>query len=273
MHEVSSGARIREPEILYVDEMDGADVHSGKLTLRCKQGHETVVKLPIPVFELLFEFGCLALLDGYTREAIFNFASSLERFEEFACRFLLARRNVSLDSVDAWWKQVAKQSERQRGSYVALWIAEFYVPPPLLPQKLVELRNNCVHKGHIPPEDEAKVYGEAALRKVVEGIVNLRNCFDNEFDYDDFVQYSIIRPDMREPDVPSPLHNTLLSGMWRSNELPMYEDELDEDGVKTGEVIDRSDQKLKNPTDPTKLTIDQALRTFSLLRSVGMRRT
>jgi hypothetical protein len=48
MYEVSSGTRSREPDVVYVNEMDAADVHSGKLTLRCKQGHETVVTLPIP---------------------------------------------------------------------------------------------------------------------------------------------------------------------------------------------------------------------------------
>jgi hypothetical protein len=171
MYEVGSGRRSREPDAVvvvdydYFKEMDAADVHSGKLTLRCKQGHETVVTLPIPAFELLFEFGCSALLDGYAREAITSFASSFERFEEFTCRFLLARRNVSFDGVDAWWKEVATSSERQIGSYVALWISEFFGPPPLLPKKLVELRNNCVHKGRIPPENEAKGYGEAVLRR------------------------------------------------------------------------------------------------------------
>jgi hypothetical protein len=82
--------------------MDAADLHSGKLTVRCKQGHITVVTLPIPAFELLFDLGCSALLDGYSREAVTSFAVSLERFEEFTCRLLLARRNVSLEGIDAW---------------------------------------------------------------------------------------------------------------------------------------------------------------------------
>ena len=116
--------------------MDAADVHSGKLTLRCEQGHVTVFTLPIPAFELLFDFGCSALLDGYPREAVTSFASSFERFEEFTCRFLLARRNVSFEGVDGWWKEVATSSERQKGSFVALWISEFFGPPPLLPRKL-----------------------------------------------------------------------------------------------------------------------------------------
>ena len=145
MYEVSSGKRSRELDAVYLHEMDAADVHLGKLTLRCKQGHMTVVTLPIPAFEMLFDFGCSALLDGYPREAVTSFACSLERFEEFTCRFLLARRNVSFAGIDGWWKEVAKKSERQKGSFVALWISEFFREPPLLPRKLDELRNACVH--------------------------------------------------------------------------------------------------------------------------------
>src|SRR5262245_59908037 len=202
MYEVSSGKRSSGLDVVYLHEMDTADVHSGKLTLRCEQGHTTVVTLPIPAFELLFDFGCSALLDGYSREAVTSFASSFERFEEFACRLLLARRNVSFERVDAWWKEVAAQSERQMGSFVALWISEFG-PPPLLTNKLAELRNQCIHKGRIPPESEAKAYGEAVLRAEIGGIVTLRNCFNDELEYDDFVEHHIIRPGENEPLVMS----------------------------------------------------------------------
>ena len=124
IQEVGSEKRSHQLHAVYLHEMDAADVHSGKLTLRCAQGHETVVTLPIPLFELLFDIGCAALLDGYAREAVTSFASSFERFEEFTCRFLLARRRVSFEGVDAWWKEVATSSERQKGSFVALWISD-----------------------------------------------------------------------------------------------------------------------------------------------------
>jgi len=87
------------------------------------------------------------LLDGYPREAGTSFATSFERFEEFTCRFLLARGNVSFEGVDTWWKELATSSERQIGRFVALWISDFFGPSPLLPKKLVEFRNDCVHKG------------------------------------------------------------------------------------------------------------------------------
>ena len=89
IHEVSSENRSPHLAEVSLKEMDAADVHSGKLTLRCEQGHTTEVTLPIPAFELLFDFGSAALLDGYAREAVTSFASSFERFAEFACRFEL----------------------------------------------------------------------------------------------------------------------------------------------------------------------------------------
>ena len=154
----------------------------------CSAGHETVAKIPASQFELLFEFGCSALVDGYSREAITCFASSIERFHEFASRFLLAQRGVTREGVDHWWRQVKRQSERQLGSFLALWLAEFGSEPPVLPQKMVELRNQCVHQGRIPPVGEAKQYGEAVLRAVVGGIVTLRNrFFDSRHGYLDFV--------------------------------------------------------------------------------------
>lgn len=112
MYEVSSGKGGDGPDAVSLHEMNAADVHSGKLTLRCNHGHTTEVDLPIPEFELLFDVGCSALLDGYPREAVATFATSLERFEEFACRFIFARRNLSFEGVDHWWKEVASSSER-----------------------------------------------------------------------------------------------------------------------------------------------------------------
>jgi hypothetical protein len=268
MHEVSSGKRSHELDVVDLREMDAADVHSGKLTLRCEQGHTTVVTLPIPAFELLFDFGCSELLDGYPRAAVTSFASSFERFEEFTCRFLFARRNLPLEGVDYWWKEVAKQSERQRGSFVALWIAEFFREPPTLPRKLIELRNDCVHKGRIPLESEARAYGEEVLRAELCGIVTLRNCFNDELEYDDFVEEHIIRPDVNEPLLMSFVGNTVLSGMWRPNE-PRPDDEPESEW---GLQIPDQKQKNKNTTDPTSLTMDRALQTFRVLRSLGLRR-
>lgn len=104
------------------------------------------------------------------------------------------------------------------------------------------------------------------LRAEIGGIVTLRNRFDSELDYDDFVEHHIIRPDASEPHLPSFIGNTVLSGMWRPNES--YPDE---DEPESSEGLQVRDQKQKNTTDPTKLTMDRALRLFAGLRSLGLR--
>lgn len=238
-----------------------AEVHSGKLTVRCDQGHETSVSMPVPDFELLFDFGCGALLDGYAREAITSFACSLERFQEFACRFLLAKREkpggvlLSAEGIEAWWKAVASSSERQFGSFVALWISEYRDSPPALAPKLVELRNKCVHKGYIPPDEQARKYGEAVLRAMLSGLVRFRNSFDSDLEYDDFIDERVLQRPDDEPYVASLLTSSVISGMWRPNEPPT------EDA--------RGDRK--NSTKPSEVTIAVALATFEQMRALGIR--
>jgi hypothetical protein len=55
--------------------------------------------------------------------------------------------NLGSEGVDHWWKEVRSRSEMEKGSFVALWIAEFFRKPPALPEKLIKLGNNYVHKG------------------------------------------------------------------------------------------------------------------------------
>jgi hypothetical protein len=74
------------------------------------------------------------------------------------------------------------------------------------------------------------------LRAEVGGIVTFRNCFNDELEYDDFVEHHIIRPDENEPLLMSFLGNTVISGIWRSNEPRPDEDE-DEDEPESGEGL------------------------------------
>lgn len=273
--------------------LEAANVHDGKLTLSCKAGHELVAKLPVHQFELLFEFGCSALLDGYSREAVTCFASSLERFQEFSCRFLLAQRGLSREAIEGWWKQVKRQSERQLGSFVALWITEFGDDPPILSQKMVELRNECVHQGRIPPVAQTKVYGEAVLRAIVGGIVKLRNRFcDSHLDYLDFVGKNILGYDDEDDDdvvFEHWLGPTLIDEIWQIAGEPSVQpqgpispdsfghlDEEERRAVVTALEMDRLEWALKPPNknalDADKLTMDDALLALEDMCSQGRRR-
>jgi hypothetical protein len=65
--------------------------------------------------------------------------------------------------IEAMWKQLARQSERQLGAYIAIYMRECGAVPPSMGSKSVELRNDVIHRGKIPDRSEAVAYGEAVL--------------------------------------------------------------------------------------------------------------
>lgn len=89
-----------------------------------------------------------------------------------------------------------------------------------------------------------------------------QDCFDSDLDYDDLVYHHVLRLDASEPLCTFP--TTVLSGMWRPNEP-----QPDEDDPESGDGLEN---RIKNTTDATMLTMDKALRIFSGLRGLGLRR-
>ncbi|MFJ2285923.1 hypothetical protein ACIOUF_06045 [Pseudomonas iridis] len=129
----------------------------------CEKGHKTITLLQQQKFELLFQIGAYAILDGYYREAVASFTSSLERFYEFFIKAKLLEDECPPDSLDAAWKTVSSQSERQLGAFVFLYMQSFKHPPTLLHPTKVTFRNEVIHKGKIPSREEAQNYGQAVL--------------------------------------------------------------------------------------------------------------
>ena len=135
----------------------------GRYELKCSFGHETTTVLQQQKFEILFEIGANAILDGYYREAVSSFTSSLERFYEFGIRVFLENVSKSDDLFQRCWKKISSQSERQLGAYIFLWASSFNEVPNLLSSNQVAFRNDVVHKGKIPTREEAIKYGDAVL--------------------------------------------------------------------------------------------------------------
>lgn len=149
----------------------------------CSYGHQTEMKVHLLKFEVLIDIGANAILDGYYREAVSSFNSSLERFYEFAIQVLLERSSASGASkelFDNCWKKVSSQSERQLGAFIFLWAYCLREIPELLSQKQVEFRNNVIHKGIIPTEEEALKYGNAVMSMVRSQRKQLDESFSNE---------------------------------------------------------------------------------------------
>lgn len=136
---------------------------SGFFELTCPEGHKSKLRLQQPKYEVLFQLGCEAILDGYYREAVSSFAASLERFHEHALRTLLREPTGSDDLFGRAWKHVKNQSERQVGAFIFLWTSMFRDVPPVLSSDRSGFRNEVIHKGRIPKREEAVDFGQCVL--------------------------------------------------------------------------------------------------------------
>ncbi|WP_102125806.1 hypothetical protein [Deinococcus planocerae] len=119
-------------------------------------------------FEVLFDLGTRALLEGYAREAVASFSAALERFFEFYVRAYALERSAdtalgfgeALTALDGTWRHVASQSERQLGMFaLAYLLREGRAPDFLTPGALgSDFRNRVIHRGALPRREEVEAY-------------------------------------------------------------------------------------------------------------------
>lgn len=139
-------------------------VDDGRYKVRCDAGHETTVLLDNLKFEILFEMGLNALVDGYPREAVSSFASSLERFYEFYWHVVMAHLSVPSLEAEKAWKTAARQSERQLGMFITAHLLLMKKAPLLLNMnKEVKFRNNVIHNGYVPTHEESVNFGDSVM--------------------------------------------------------------------------------------------------------------
>lgn len=170
-------------ELAYVEFKDDA-----LYEFTCSFGHTSITALQQQKFEILFEIGAHAILDGYYRESVSSFASSLERFYEFSIRIFLEHSTKSDKLFRSTWKTVSSQSERQLGAFLFLWATHFKETPELPPQNMITFRNEVIHKGKIPTKEEAIAYGNSVLAVLKPKINALRSKFTEEVENSPFRQ-------------------------------------------------------------------------------------
>lgn len=143
---------------------------SGLYTTTCDRGHVGHTFLQNLKYELLFDFGCIALINEYPREAVANFVSCIERFHELCIRAFCLNNGVTEDVVTRLWKSVDNQSERQLGAYYFLFLIVFKKEPPefVIDTKNTKFRNAVLHKGYIPKQQEAFEYGKKMFQYIEE---------------------------------------------------------------------------------------------------------
>lgn len=151
----------------------------GPYQVECSHGHRSFVLLQAQRFQILFQIGAYAIVDGYYREAVSCFTASLERFYEFFVRAAMIEDGMSADKIEKAWKIVSRQSERQLGAFVFMYLREVDEVPPILSQDDVKFRNDVIHSGTIPTRDEAIAYGERVLTQLRSLIDTVVACFPN----------------------------------------------------------------------------------------------
>ena len=129
----------------------------------CSKGHTNYIQLQEEKFEILLELGALALLDGYTKEAVSTLSSAYERFIEFCIKVICFSKSIPEKEYLKTWKTMVKQSERQIGVFNILQLIEFGETKYILNNNWVSFRNKVIHQGLIPKSEKAIEYGESIL--------------------------------------------------------------------------------------------------------------
>lgn len=135
----------------------------GVIKETCDRGHRTVTIVQQMKFELLSDMAIKAIVDGYYRDAVASFMGTLERLYEFFIQATCRKHCVTSEVFDATWRDMAKQSERQLGAFLAAYVLETGRAPKLLPQRMTEFRNGVIHKGKFPEPAEAISFGQAVV--------------------------------------------------------------------------------------------------------------
>jgi hypothetical protein len=154
---------------------------NGLYRVTCSKAHESLIFVPTPKYEILFHLGALALLDGHTREAVSSIAAALERFYEFYIRVVSTKHGIPAQEFGKGWKSVAKQSERQLGAFLFLYLVETKRAAQFINNKFTEFRNDVTHKGKICSYDEAVGYGQYVMDIIDSVTAELRAAGDAPF--------------------------------------------------------------------------------------------
>lgn len=137
----------------------------------CEKGHLNRFYITNPKYELLFDMGLCAYFNGFYREAVLDFAASLERFYENCINIFLIERypdqNVCGEKIEQLWKPIKKQSERQYGAFLIAYMMNKGHLPELFPENQTQFRNRVTHQGLFPNKDDVLKYAKAVAKFII----------------------------------------------------------------------------------------------------------
>lgn len=157
-------------------------VEEGYYFVECPNGHKSFIMLQEEKFETLFQIGAHAIYDGYYREAVSSFTSSLERFYEFCILLFCKKHEIKNENIKEASKFFKDSSERQFGSFLYLYLVEFGEIPfsKKIDDKWRKFRNGVIHKGKIPTKEKAIEYGDYVRKFILNTILKLQKDYSNE---------------------------------------------------------------------------------------------
>ncbi len=145
----------------------------------CTKGHKSAIILVRHKFDILLESAANALIDNYTIEAASSLSAAYERFFEYAINVFCKNKSINKKEFEETFKQVAKQSERQTGAFLFLYLI-LLGNSYQLSKKIPELRNRIVHQGYIPKPEEVIEFGEHIFQELNKIARILREKFQKE---------------------------------------------------------------------------------------------
>lgn len=156
----------------------------------CKNGHVSVGAVSIETYELLYDRAIFAYDDAYYRESVANLAASVERFHEYCINLMLRMSEIQRGYIDTLWKRVNRQSERQYGAFLFLYLNIFKTLPPEMKKidkksEWVSFRNKVIHSGYFPSKSEA----ELSIEITSDYIKEIRTKFNTRSGEDTISQY------------------------------------------------------------------------------------
>ncbi len=84
----------------------------------------------------------------------------------FFIRTTLHSWGVPLAKIDSTWKEMSRQSERQLGAFLVLYLYLTKDSYGLLKRKMIEQRNDIIHRGKLPSKQEAIEFGKYAFDSI-----------------------------------------------------------------------------------------------------------
>jgi len=139
--------------------------NNGHIHVRCEKGHYGIAVYDARRYQVLIQSAAKAYVDGYTNEVIAVMGTALERAYEFYVRVSCRAKGITLENVEAAWKGVAMQSERQFGAFQFLHLVD-HGEPFVIDDSIAKTRNRVVHRGQIATEREAVECAEKVFSRI-----------------------------------------------------------------------------------------------------------